>query len=75
MTFEELKQCKSGIFENKKMPYLNKIKLAEYICQLEKCESISNRFRVLAESKKVVDLFNGKTHKGLMKMLIELCKN
>lgn len=64
-----------SIFENKKMPYLNKIKLAEYICQLEKCESISNRFRVLAESKKVVDLFNGKTHKGLMKMLIELCKN
>lgn len=64
-----------SIFENKKMPYLNKIKLAEYICSLENSKSISNRFRVLAEAKKVVELFGGITHKGLMKMLIELCKN
>lgn len=64
-----------SIFENKKMPYLNKIKLAEYICSLENSVSISSRFRVLAEAKKVIDLFNGKTHKGLMKILTEICKN
>ena len=65
----------SSIFENKKMPYLNKIKLAEYICLLQNNKSTINRFRALAEAKQVIETFNGKTHKGLMNMLTELCKN
>lgn len=63
------------IFENKEMPYLNKIKLSEYILNLKQPTSVSARFKTLVEAKKIVETFSGKTHKGLMKMLIEACNN
>jgi len=60
------------IFESKTMAYLNKIKLAEYVLYLTapKTDNLVESIKAEKEINEVIKKYNGKTHKGLMKLLI-----
>ena len=61
------------IFLNKNYAYLNKIKLVEFIYMLKEInnEELVNKVKILAKIDNVIKNYKTKTHKKLMKILIE----